>query len=174
MNKLRFTSVLIIAALIVTACGRDFATDEMEPETLKVKTHAKKKVEAGGEAEPQPGPNERLYFYSGHKDLTIHQFEFSVNWDAGYDDEIDNSYLHVNGISYTGVQRDIRNIHFLNIYWAGRRFCYAETPISINFEYDEIKKVEVLDEISYVCVHKNETFTGNIQLEYQFIEQETN
>lgn len=172
MNKLRFTSVLIIAALIVTACGSDFATDEMEPEVSRVKTRAKKKVGAGGEAEPTLGPNERIYFFQGNKNLIVNHFRFPVSWDGGYDDEIGNDNLHTGNITYTGINRDIRNIHHLRTYWAGRRFCYAETPISINFEYDEIKKVEVLDEISYVCVHKNETFTGYIQLEYNIIDTE--
>lgn len=75
MNKLRFTSVLIIAALIVTACGSDYATDEMEPETLKVKTHAKKKVAAGGEGNvPEEEEDTCIYYLWEALDTIITEY----------------------------------------------------------------------------------------------------
>lgn len=49
MKKLRLASVLTFVALLLTGCYNDIADDEMEPETLKAKTHAKRKVAAGGE-----------------------------------------------------------------------------------------------------------------------------
>ena len=71
MNKLRFTSVLIITALIVTACGSDFATDEMEPE-FQVKTRAMKKVRASGEENiPEEEEDTCTYYMWAALDTTI-------------------------------------------------------------------------------------------------------
>lgn len=70
MNKLRFTSVLIIAALIITACSSDFANEEMEPETSMLKTRAKKRVKSGGEGDPIIDYRSKRFINAGSENIT--------------------------------------------------------------------------------------------------------
>ena len=70
MKKLRLTSVLTFVALLLTGCYSDIVDDEMEPETLKAKTHAKKKVTAGGEGNEEK-PDTCKYYKWMPLDTTI-------------------------------------------------------------------------------------------------------
>lgn len=95
MNKLRFTSVLIIAALIVTACGSDYATDEMEPD-FQLKTRAMKKVGASGEGNiPEEEEDTCTYYMWEALDTTITEYPsawtdliFNVKCNEGFSNEL--------------------------------------------------------------------------------------
>ncbi len=75
MKKLRLASVLTFVTLLLTGCYNDIADDEMEPETLKAKTHAKRKVAVdveGGDTDPIIDYRSRRFIKQGSQNAEEH------------------------------------------------------------------------------------------------------
>ena len=148
MKKLRITSVLTFVALLLTGCYSDIVDDEMEPETLKAKTHAKKKVTAGGEGNEEK-PDTCKYYKWAELDTLITKhptawtdLTFNVKCNEGFSNEV-RPYATLTVENYGTVENNsTAKLLKVELGNNGRIYCYYNAHILVlkengNYDYED-------------------------------------
>ncbi len=148
MKKLRLASVLTFVALLLTGCYNDIADDEMEPETLKAKTHAKRKVAAGGEGNEEE-PDTCRYYKWAELDtiIMVHptawtDLKFNVKSKEGFSNEVrPKATLNVEnyGIVENNSTAQLLKVELGN---NGKIYCHYNAHILVlkengNYDYED-------------------------------------